>query len=236
MYTISSLIPFDMLFDVDFGILKVIQFNAEYKEKLITPENETFFNMTGVEYADTISKMLIERSMSSPLSVIMPTEEVIKNAAICDEILERYPLEVYKLARKTAICDMVSLGLADDSDTLKFTILCDNKAEQEILTQRFALMGKKVQSILKNELTSYDAYGSIYIKNIFNIDDSIPIEGKNILIANCRYNMDEDGKMPNAVAISPYIQLNKIHTIDLYDMNRLLEKEKENNEKKHFKQ
>lgn len=223
MYDIVSLIPFDLVFDTDFGIIKFVQF-SEYGKNLEPLLNRVYW-FRSHEYDNTICKLLSERKNPNPLSIMMDESYLLHPSitSLMETFLTEYNADyIYKLSKKTALFDIIAVSAANMSDVVKFVILCENQAQKQFVNESFKEISNSfsISTILKSELKSLDNYGSVYVKNIYDLQGTSKyVQGKNIIIINYPFNMEEDGSTPLVSELSELIGLNKIFTMDLYDLS-----------------
>lgn len=225
MYTIKSLIPFELLVDTDMGVLKYSQLVFADDERLFYPG---LMEMIGPDGTKTLQYALVHRRFINPLSAIIKQERMI--TCDPDNILEgimRNAQDVYKLSTSTAIMQMVCKSFFI-SEVVKFDILCKDNVEKRELLRRFKdhfKTDKVPANIVVGKMEDIDIseYGSIYLKDIHDIKKyKNPIEGKNIIIAkyafNQEYNNEEDRYMelPIVEVINEYTSTNEIRFIDIY--------------------
>lgn len=222
MYDIISLVPFDLVFDTDFGIIKFVQF-SDYGKNLEPILNRVYW-FRSHEYDSMICKLLSERKNPNPLSIMIDDTYLshFSIANLTETFLKEYGADyIYKLSKKTALFDMIAVSSANMSEVVKFNILCENQAQKQFVNENFKEISNSfsIPTILKSELKSLDNYGSIYVKNIYDLHGASKyVQGKNIIIINYPFNMEEDGFTPLVSELSELIGLNKIFTMDLYDL------------------
>ena len=143
-------------------------------------------------------------------------------ASLTETFLIEYADYIYKLSKKTVLFDMIAVSAANMSDVVKFVILCENQAQKQFVNESFKEISNSfsISTILKSELKSLDNYGSVYVKNIYDLQGTSKyVQGKNIIIINYPFNMEEDGSTPLISELSELIGLNKILTMDLYNLS-----------------
>lgn len=226
MYTIKSIIPFDLLIDTDMGVIKYFQAVFGDKKKLFYPQ---LMNMIGPEHTKFLQYALIHRKFSNPLSVIIKEEQMIvcKPDDLLDTAMKNNLSSICKLSTSTAIMDMVCKSFFI-YEVVQFDILCRDPIEKMELLTRFRKRYKtdKVPAnilIDSIENVDVDKYGTIYLKDIRDISKyKHPIEGKNIIIARYSFNQeysDEEQnylELPLLDVINEYTKSNEIKFIDVY--------------------
>lgn len=224
-YVINSLIPYDMLVDTDIGLVKYIQFSCQGDEKYLPGVME----MTDVENTDTLKYMALHRNFHNPLSIIMDDASMV--TCNPDELLksffDNYEDQILRLSTSTALFSMVCKSLFV-ANTLKFTVLCKNKAQEDDLMRRlrkrYEVENIPISTIIGDfSSVKTKEYGNFYIKVVWDIDKyKPPMEGKNIIIANYDFNKEYNDKdeefmnLPLMEVTNKYMSTNKIKFIDVY--------------------
>lgn len=223
MYIISSLIPFDMVLDTDFGIIKFMQFTTDKSDDIYENMYPGILDMKDVKYDGIIKRILSERSNPNPMMSLFKPEFADIGITVYDSVMKNYYEDIVKLSAKTALFDMVSRSVVAAPEDMKFSILCKNQLEQA--TVRKAFRDNDIHSIgtvLSENLDSINDYGSIYVKNVYDLyDNEDKIEGKNIIIADYKFNLESDGVTPLMSQVRSLVSLNKIHTVNLYDLSEV---------------
>lgn len=226
MYTIKSIIPFDLLIDTDMGVIKLCQCLFGDKKKLFYPQLMT---MLGPEHTKFLQYALVHRTFSNPLSAIIREEQMIvcKPDELLDVAMKNNLHRICELSTSTAIMDMVCKSFFI-SEVVQFDILCENTIEEMELLSRFKKRYKtdKVPAniiIGSMEDIDTDKYGTIYLKDIRDISKyKHPIEGKNIIIAKYSFNQEYDDEkeeyleLPLMDVINEYTKSNEVRFIDVY--------------------
>ena len=235
MYTVSSIVPFDLLIDTDMGVIKYIQFSKEYQRS--GNFHRGLMEATSPELNKLIQNLLVNRKFANPISIIMKPEKMITSNP--DKLLESLMKDekiydkILKLSTPTAIFDMVCRSFFV-SDTLKYTILCSSDKEAKFLKTKFNSRFKtdKVPATIlvstpdKVDLKHIDA---IYVKDVHDIDKyfekrRLP-SGKNIIIADYTFNneyvpeQDEYLHIPILEISSKYSGTNEISFINVYPID-----------------
>lgn len=225
MYIIKSVIPFNLLVDIDMGLIKYVQI-AFPKSNLFYPG---LMDMIGSEHTEFLQYALINRKFSNPLSTIMKEEKMLtaKPDKMKEDILNTGYKEVLKLSTSTALFELVCRSFFV-SDILQFDILCNSSIEENEIRRRVNMKygTNKVPCnffIGSFEDVDINNYGTLYIKDIHDIDKYRGvIEGKNLLIANYQFNKEYNEKeekyleIPLMDVINKYSSSNDIKFIDVY--------------------
>ena len=176
------LIPFDVLCDIDSGLMMLVNFEYHNEKYFRFP----LFTLTEEEYAYVMTR----RREKNPLYLISNgklTEETLNNLYV--EFMEKEYEQILKLSRFTSIADVIELRDSLSDGTLTYTVICNREEEIELLKEREI----SFDYILKNDSFSIAEYTDIYVNDIYNIldYDIDELYGKNIHIANCSYNKEE---------------------------------------------
>lgn len=213
MYTITSIVPFDMLVDTDMGLLKLIQkdyCNYEIFRKPVLEER----NM------DIMKLMLTRRDTYDPMFLFCNEGKENEVKDLYQEFLQTKYEEMLKYSCTTGIFEMVK-RCKSMQDVTKFTIVCDNDLQKSHIKKLFKKydMNQKITDISEIRL---EDYGNIYIKRYENILDhkDITIEGKNILIGNYMFNMEQGIDSIPLRDVSEKVMVNNvIKIIDMYPLS-----------------
>lgn len=228
MYTINSILPFDLMIDTDMGLIKHIQFRFQGDDKYYPG----IMNCLNPDLTGFLQTALIHRKFANPLSAIMKPEKMIVSNP--DEMLKSFFSESYtdilNLSGATGIFDMVCRSFFV-ADTLKYTILCKTEQESEFLKEKFRKRfrtDKVPCSVIVGTSGSVDIknFDTIYVKDVHDIDKYFekkrPPEGKNIIVAKYDFNKefvpekDEYLEIPLIEVCDKYSASNTISFIDVY--------------------
>lgn len=203
----NIIITFDLLYDTDLGLLKLI------KSKYNNPEivkREYLDNITDIAIID----ILLKNKDKNPLSFIINDKYHNHIDSLYDDFFTNKYDEVLLYSPMTEIVNLISLYKM--SKAISINVLCKNKLEEQAIKE----LNNEYNTILKEEnKVSVEDYDSIYIKyiNDINLFDHEHIKGKNIYIGNYSYNLQNDETMrPNNDFILSYGNVNKIYVIDVY--------------------
>lgn len=214
------LIPFNCIFDTDYGLLKLI-----YSEYL----DPSIFDIEWFRKHNRICDMvscLYERKFPNPLSLCLLDREDKDN--FVDELYKSFIEEKYNEILSNSIRTEIFnlLSLFNISKDVKTTIVYSNSLELEYMELIKEL--KIIPKISFTELAeTIDIYQQFYFKSIIDDDyiniiaDSLKV--KNIYLAN--YPFNNEGHF---VAISEPLKTliankNFIRLIDIYDRSKLEE-------------
>ena len=126
MVTIDSLIPFELLFDLDFGLLQVV--NKYF-------HNNDIFYLSLFNDLDELIKLLALREDPNPLSVIIDSKiskEECDN--LYDQFMEKEFDRIFENSIKLLCYDVVRLSL-DSGGVVNMTVLCKNEKQQQLLNK-----------------------------------------------------------------------------------------------------
>ena len=133
--------------------------------------------------------------------------------------MENHYEEILNLSTQTAMFDIIrrsnSLG-----DSVKFDIICKNQLEKDFIISRFKKYNVTPSVKVVPNISEYDVnhYGSIYVKDIYDLLLFSQFEGKNAIIGNYKFNC-EDGLalVPKKEITAKMLLLsNVIKMIDVY--------------------
>lgn len=227
---INSIVPFDMLVDVDMGVIKYVQVSSQ-GNNLYYPG---IMEMIDSEFTPILESICVHRKFSNPLSGIIEQSKLLtcEPDKLLDSFFSSKEIKelILKMSTNTAIFDIVSKSLFIQN-ALRFTVLCKDELEKEELLRRL----RKIYNtqiiplpILVDEKKNVcvDDYGNFYIKSVYDIDEyQGTIEGKNIIIGNYTFNKEynvereEYDELPILDIIDKYTECNKIQFIDIYPVS-----------------
>lgn len=214
-YTINVLIPFDMVIDIDCGLLKYIEFNKN---------DPNYFRTLLLKVDDNSYKhLLVNRPTHNPISMIY-REDVLT----LDDINELYNQfmkqkydDILKLSPDTDLFNLLLKANTMDN-ALLYTVLCKDEKQKHLFEQR---KGKAHEIIvLEENLDSLDTskYGHIYVKYFEDALEFNDLKNKTIYVANYNFNMEEiEGNIiPKPEIALEIMEDNLIKTIDVYAINK----------------
>ena len=211
-------IEFDMIIDVDFGLLRYV--GLEFADDRIF-YTEIFENDDNV-----IKGLLMEREKYNPLTVPAIDEEDSELLnKLYDEFFEKYKNEIINCSDITSLLEWVVKMLHANSG-IRVIILCKDKLEKSGIDD---IMDKcetnNYESIIVNiegdnqiDITEADVLVTKYSKNLFYYDN---LDGKTIYLADIMCNADldilekTDTKYPNIDAVL-YCENNEFKFITMY--------------------
>lgn len=198
-------IPFDMIYFLDYGIIKIL------KEKYF---NDKYFTSHIYENTDNrIIYELISRENKNPLSILVKDEYKDQIDNIYNELMEKEYYNIIKYSPITKIRDMILTG-KKMFNLLQTTIICKNKLEEQFI-KNDELLNK---FNISNEY-DYNGCDTIFYNDIFDILRNINnIGGKNIIISNVRYNLHSYDNKTLTIPEEIHVLTSDICRISLIDM------------------
>ena len=123
------LIPFDVLCDIDSGLMMLVNFEYHNDNYFRFP----LFTLKEEEFAYVMTR----RREKNPLYLISNgtlEEETLNNLYI--EFMDKEYEQILKLSRFTSIADVIELRNYLSDNTLTYTVICNRKEEIDILKER----------------------------------------------------------------------------------------------------
>lgn len=213
----TPMIPFNCIFDIDYGLLKTI--NDSYLDPSV-------FDVEWFKEHHTIRSLVYElynRDLPNPLSICTLDKE---NTDMQQDLLDTFLKEEYSTILSNAIpTELFHLLKSYKSvDGINPYILYESEEEEEYLDSITDFDG--IQKISLAELLDEIGYieqfffKSIY-KDIYFDTLADSIEAKSVYLANYKFNTDS-----HFVVLSDYLatviaKKNKIRTIDIYNRMKL---------------
>lgn len=221
-HKISTLIPFDLLYDTDFGVVKFLQITTNKSDDIYKMLYPGILEMYDVKDNLLLQYILSKRDIVNPLSCIFKDEYLSQLNQIYDGIMDTHFNEVLKYSCETSLINMMFTSINLYGDTMKFTVLCKNDSEAEKIIERAKKDNFAISTVSPDKI-DYTKYDTLYRKNVYDLDDLIEkdIRGKNIIIVNHDFNMNLELGIPKPELLDKLVIENKIHTCNLYDFKSL---------------
>lgn len=219
MVTIDSLIPFELLFDLDFGLLQVV--NKYF-------HNNDIFYLSLFNDPDELIKLLALRNDPNPLSVIIDSKiskEECDN--LYNQFMEKEFDKIFENSNKLLCYDVVRLSL-DSGGVVNMTVLCKNEKQQQLLNKYLP----KAKTVIYSKDMDISLYGTIYVKNIYDLYNYKQLSGKNLYVPNYPFNLEKNewGFVTTILSVSvDFINDNIIKIFNPYDIE-YTKKDKEEGE------
>lgn len=183
IYTIDSSIPFNMIIDIEMGLLRLIRF--EYRNN--------FFLYKSIENEEMAKLLLSERTNRNPLSVI--TRDDISQEEL-DELYKQFMEQRYdKILSLSPNTELFHLLQMSDNEAVRFTVVFDNKEQEKIFDLR---KGNTFHRYFGNTFDEENIKmnKNLFIKDVHELSNCTNIiRGKNIYFADYGFNktiVDDD--------------------------------------------
>ena len=211
----KNIIEFEMVFDVDIGIVRTM-YDKVSNKKLLSPR------LLNCASDSAIRNLLLFRENKNPLSVVLNDEYQDSIDTILGELYESSEDEILENTVANSITNLV-YNLTN-SKAIHNTVLCKNKKQVD-LVKKFI---PRITTITEaQDMTNYQC---IFVKYIDDLLKFREISGKRIYLYNARFNLTDKFSLPPlAIYLS---KANTFGTIDPYKDLRVPNvkdnKEKEN--------
>ena len=196
------LVDFNFLVDLDLAMFKFIK--TEYN-------NPTFVDQKIISLQDEkeIIKLLLYRDSVNVLETLIPKENTLE---MYKDIMNNKMDSLLKYAKASDIFGLMITFLREGS-SVDVTVLCESKLQADFIHSLNPILKTTVSSRKNIALSKYNVIYSKFYSDILKYNN---VAGKNIYIANAKYNMEPGKNIPN-MAISTLVgDINIIRTIDLY--------------------
>ena len=205
----SVLIPFNMLYDTEMGLIKLIA------DKYMDPEE---FQDGLLLQPDGINKYFLKQRIDkNPL-----TDYVLKEGDTeyyYNEFMEKKYSEVLQYSPKTGIYSMIEKFI-NQENAISVTIICSDEKEMDIINRDFD--DGPIQCISPDDYEQeidLRLYDSIYVKDIndlFLFGDSL--DGKNIYMATYMHNytFGLEEPIPDVRVVTLLLDKAELYEIDIY--------------------
>lgn len=214
MYTVTSVVPFEMVLDIDLGLWKYIQ--AQYP-------NPIFFRKSVLEERDMnfMKYMITMRDEVNPMALFLKPEYHLDADSLYNEFMDKHYDDILDLSVNTGIFSMMRRSKYV-SDVMRFTILCKSDKEKSELLKRFKKyeIDFPIEIVSDFKKVSLSHYGSIYVKNLRDVLNYSKFEGKNIIMGNYKFNFESGiTNVPLKEIALEYSRDNPIRIIDIHTIN-----------------
>lgn len=190
------LIDFDMIFDLDVGIIRTI--DEKYCDESIFIKEITSLD------DELLEGTLKKRTMVNPLQIVFDDEsktELMDD--IYDKIMEEDYESVVDNSTLTAIYDVIESFILSNSIVYP-TILCRNYYQRKIAIELFSeyKYGESFNIVLnQNDVIKISGYTDLMIKDIRSIAKFEGIDGMNVYVADLMMNVDQEILQKNGQVI-----------------------------------
>ena len=179
----NQLIPFNLIFDTDFGLIKLIskEYRADLFDKSVLDSDDS-----------TIANLLIARPFENPLCILTEYNSETK------KILDDYYLEfmdtryddILKLSVFTGIGNY-ALGL-DELAEITTYIYCKDKVEEDYLKEKCD--GYKYKIVTPGTIGKLSNYDPVFVKSGLDYPiKSGPLTGHQLILIRYGFNVYYDG-------------------------------------------
>lgn len=206
--------PFDVLIDTDIGLWNLIA--RDYR-------NEIFFLPGMLDLSDTHKKYFsIVREERNPIMLLLSEPDKSLADDFYNQFMEKEYDNILKLSPNTDVSKVLKLLRKSKSDVIRLTILCKNEKERKYIENNNTFA---YESIIVGDLSSIQLsdYGTIFLKDINDLDKFRHIEGKNIYIPNYGFNILMDPDKVNPVIpldiLEKYAGENEFFVYSVYNIN-----------------
>ena len=213
------LIPIDLMIDMDFGLIKLVQeeYRADIFDKNVLDSDD-----------NTIKQLLVRRTNPNPLSILTDNKDIDE---YYNQFLDERYMDIYARSRITDIGDFCInlLVFSDFSLHLQYT----NENEKMIVEKTInALNSKPVYDIRRDDVVPYD-YVSIFVKNIMDLLNYRDLNALSIYVARYAFNFKiDDGKEVFAEdKFGAFFITNELKTLDVYKGISIYDLEEDNGRK-----
>ena len=213
---LTTLIPFDLIIDTDYGLAQLIK--DEYYDK-------TVFDGTLESQDQDLLWFLYSRNNPNPLSVLMWDEDDKDSMdSLYEDFINTKYIDILKKSKPTHYFEAVKLFNKSDG-AITPIIMCKNELEESYI-HKLCKENEIIPSIstIIGDYNTVDisAYDPIYFKYYTDTLKCIDkLHGKNLYISNYSFNFinDEKGKVLLPDISILLLDQNIAKTIDIYSFN-----------------
>ncbi len=216
-YSSKILIEFDMIFDLDAGIIRTI--NDKYCD-----ENIFFKEITDLD-DHLLCGTLKKRSMKNPLQIAFRDESMIEEMdSIYNQLMEQDYESIVDNAIPTNIFNLVGSFILTDGITCP-TILCTNYYQRKVCCDLFSDYEYDDFKIVLNQKDKIDVKGftDIFVKDIDSLLKYENLDGMNVYLADLNINYENEVNSRTSIGAIPkqpygiiFDGIIKMHYIEMY--------------------
>ena len=196
------LVDFNFLVDLDLAMFKFIK--TEYNNPKFVDQK-----ILSLQDEKEIIKLLLYRDSVNVLETLIPKENTLE---MYKDIMNNKMDSLLKYAKASDIFGLMITFLREGS-SVDVTVLCESKLQADFIHSLNPILKTTVSSRKNIALSKYNVIYSKFYSDILKYNN---VAGKNIYIANAKYNMEPGKNIPN-MAISTLVgDINIVRTIDLY--------------------
>lgn len=207
MSDIRAIFDFEMLFDLDFTLVTLLQrYYGESK----------YFDTVLEEDPISLRLLLLTRNVKNPIYLILKPEYRESADSLYEELKEEFSMELY-LRRNiyfTEFYKFFSVLIKSDGAVADIGVIVNNKKEEAIVRELSPLI-----RVFDSKEIARNDYDALYIKDKDTVGLITPkVEGKTIFLANYGFNLTTIGEeeSPDLEFMEEYSDDNAIFTVDLY--------------------
>lgn len=209
---LSVAIPFNMIYDIDFGIVRYIRDN--YK-------NADIYNIGVLNMEDIFLKDLLRlRQEYNPVLLCLNDSENYSYADIIyEDIISNHYSEVIQKSVKTAIADFISFLDNTTDGQIIVTVICSNDLEKKFIIKEFDEYKEGKSYIIMHKCNA-NMYDPLFVKSLKDLPKYYTNIGcNNIYLARYGFNIqyDNDGQeLPRVDGSEIIFNENRCILIDIY--------------------
>lgn len=207
MSDIRAIFDFEMLFDLDFTLVTLLQrYYGESK----------YFDTVLEEDPISLRLLLLTRNVKNPIHLILKPEYRESADSLYEELKKEFFIEMY-LRRNiyfTEFYKFFSVLIKSDVAVADIGVIVNNKREEAIIRELSPLI-----RVFDSKEIARNDYDALYIKDKDTVGLITPkVEGKTIFLANYGFNLTTLGEeeSPDLEFMEEFSDDNAIFTVDLY--------------------
>lgn len=207
MSDIRAIFDFEMLFDLDFTLVTLLQrYYGESK----------YFDTVLEEDPISLRLLLLTRNVKNPIYLILKPEYRESADSLYEELKKEFFIEMY-LRRNiyfTEFYKFFSVLIKSDVAVADIGVIVNNKREEAIIRELSPLI-----RVFDSKEIARNDYDALYIKDKDTVSLITPkVEGKTIFLANYGFNLTTLGEeeSPDLEFMEEFSDDNVIFTVDLY--------------------
>lgn len=212
MRFLNILIPFNLIIDTDFGLVKLIQ--RDYFNKDVFLPTMLLSNDSSLKY------FLMEREDPNPLLMLMQEEDTELANDLYNQFIEKEYENILKMSCTTSLASLNKMIQKSIDTIAKVTVLCSCQEEIDELKRRDIFVNNVMIGEYEDiNITKYDAF---YVKESFDMFRFKYLEGKSIYVPSYAFNItfieNDDTPLFDEEILKAFGRDNELFTFSIYNL------------------
>ena len=215
MYILNILVPFDLIVDIDMGLIKLCRFHYN--------NNKFFYNGILKGPDNGLKHLLMIREDPNPLWIAYIDRDSDKETMdnFYNQFIEKKYDSIVDLSPASSLLTLLTMASVDKDKIMRFSVLCKNDYEKTVILRRNIPAHRTIVSEPGD--VDLSKFNCIYVKNYHDLDKYSGLTGKEIYIPNYRFNVEYKDNIPDPILpidlVTKYGNDNEISIYSAYAIN-----------------